>query len=98
MRGRAETKIAIAASESKEKLVAWVDSFRVPDYKETDESNFHFPGQSYTWNKYFAKDSPMEPFNVPTDEDYIDIGTEQDAAREAVLQYRNFIKSLVEVD
>jgi hypothetical protein len=91
IRHRAEQRTTIAVSDSKEKLEAWANSFIVPTYYEKDESNPFFPGKTYTWRKSFQKGSPLEMYN--TDLEYLDIGTEEDAANTARDRYRDFVNA-----
>ncbi len=63
MRGRTEEQRAVAVSDNKAELQAFVEAERVAPYQDPGESSF---GGSTTWHKEFRKDGPLEWSNPPT--------------------------------
>ena len=69
MTGAAEHMSPICWSETKEQLVAFVNSQLAPEpYQDVSDHWQH--GSNYTWGKVFRKGSVLEWFNALTEDDY----------------------------
>lgn len=99
MRNRTESRTAVAFSESKEKLEAFVAGERVEPYG--DEGFSDFGGHGTTFQKVFRKGGPLEWFNPPEslfgDDAFVDIGTEDDWAGRARERFHAFVSELTRV-
>lgn len=63
MRGHVDEESVVAFSRNPLKLQEWAESFLVDPYR--DEPSADFFGRVHTYQKVFAKGSPLEWFNPP---------------------------------
>lgn len=68
MRSNAEVITKVGPDfNTKDDAILWIESQRHPEggWSDTDHSNPFFPGEKWSWNKVFKKDSELEWFNPP---------------------------------
>ena len=100
IRDKAEIVQPVARAETKEALERFLESERVPQYREKDEwSSSHIYGDR-TWLKSYRKGGPLEYYNTPRghDDHFCDIGTEKDAMVAAAERWREIVGSVPSID
>src|SRR5208282_1970651 len=92
MTANAERVVPVACAETREQLQAFMNEQAVEPYQD---------GQ---WGKVFRQGSMLEWYNPPCGGQafidipaFVDIGTEEDWAREAVERYRHFLMEVYHV-
>lgn len=99
MRGRTEDMVYICYAETKEELVELLEKERVETY-QTEGENL-YSGLKTKWTKVFRKGGPLEWMNPPGEnrqDNFIDIGTEEDWENRARLDYNNLLMSIPAID
>ena len=106
--GRIENLKPVVRHETKEGLLNFVESQKVEPYVTVGEhilvhTTDMLAGQidrsnDYKYHKVFKKDGPLEWYNEPNmhdqDRHFCNVGTEQEWANNAIIEYRNKILSI----
>jgi hypothetical protein len=93
MTANAERVVPVACAETRQQLEAFMNEQTAPE-----------PYRDGQWGKVFRQGSTLEWFNPPFGDEsfigtpaFVDIGTEDDWAQEAIQRYRDFLMQVYHV-
>lgn len=95
--GPVEDRRAVAYSDSKEKLEAFVVSETVPTYSESGP-NPHVWATDWTFHKTFRKGGPLEHYNRPDDNSYVPFPTLELALKQEEVRYTAWLSRIHKVE